>query len=301
MNSTSLKIAVHPPAVTPLAQAIQDTILYGDIFQYPLTLAEIHRYLIGQPATLEQVTAALQEQLLPNQQLIEQSGFYMPPGREQNVEIRRGRAQHAQKLWGAALYYGRWIAQLPFVRLVAVTGSVAVLNADPHADIDFFIITANDRLWLCRALVIGVVRWAKLQGIDLCPNYFLAERALHVGDESLYTARELVQMVPLSGRMIYDQLRQANSWTNRYLPNAAGAPAQAFSLPEVATGRPAEKWLNQWGGARLEQWEQQRKIHKFTQKNPAAREVSFGADWCKGHFTAHQGRVLNAYQAKKKG
>jgi hypothetical protein len=41
-------------------EAILHTLLYADIFDYPLTPAEIHHFLIAEPATRESVEAALE-------------------------------------------------------------------------------------------------------------------------------------------------------------------------------------------------------------------------------------------------
>ena len=41
--------------------------------------------------------------------------------------------------------------------------------------------------------------------------------------DDLFTARELTQMIPLFGRGTFDDLRAANRWLERYLPNAARA------------------------------------------------------------------------------
>ena len=85
------------------------------------------------------------------------------------------------------------------------------------------------RLWLCRGMVILLVRLARQLGHTLCPNYFLSERALALAEQSLYTAHELVQMVPVAGMPTYRTMRRLNQWADRFLPNAqeprsAGAP-----------------------------------------------------------------------------
>ena len=42
-----------------LDTAIVRTLIYGDVFRFPMTAAEIHRYLIDYEATLETVQEAL--------------------------------------------------------------------------------------------------------------------------------------------------------------------------------------------------------------------------------------------------
>lgn len=46
-------------SLTPLESAILRTLLYADIFDCPLTEAELHHFLIGYPADLPTLRAAL--------------------------------------------------------------------------------------------------------------------------------------------------------------------------------------------------------------------------------------------------
>ena len=157
-------------------------------------------------------------------------------GREAIVETRKRRAQVAARLWTKAARYGQIIASLPFVRMVAITGSLAMNNTDEGKDVDYMIVTAPNHLWICRAFALLIARIAKLEGIHLCPNYLITTNALELKERSLYVAHELAQMVPLSGMEIYDEMRRLNDWVDDYLPNASGAPelSQMAQISEKA-------------------------------------------------------------------
>lgn len=285
--------------------AILRALAYVDVFDYPLTAGEVHRYLPRVEAPAVVVEDILANGCLAPQRLSRYGGYFMLPGREEIVATRRRREEIARRLWPPAWRYGRLLASLPFVRMVAVTGSLAVNNAEADADIDYLVVTANDRLWLCRALAILVVRAAALRKVSLCPNYFLSERALVFKERNLYTAHELAQMVPVSGMDVYRRMRWLNRWAAEWLPNATDAPPWPNGGTRPSTpgdGRLAglaEELLQSRLGARLEAWEMQRKMEKFGQvragQHSGRVEAAFSPDWCKGHFDGHARRVLEAY------
>jgi len=282
-------------------QAIVNTVAYVDAFDYPLTPGEIHRYLVKMPLGAAEVQRILNRGGLVPERLSCRDGLYMLPGREDVAGVRRKRQQTAERLWPDAVRYGLLIARMPFVRMVAVTGSLAVNNVGASEDIDYLVITADDNLWVSRAFVLLIVRLAAQRGVELCPNYFLSERALRFRQENLYTAHEVAQMVPIYGQPVYEALRRVNSWTRRFLPNAGGAPSLA--LPAVLRqqmGRwPArdalEAALATRLGRRLDSWEMARKVRKFRRVYQGWQESDFSVDRCKGHFNHHQQRTLEAY------
>ena len=283
-----------PAAVlSPLERACVETVAYADVFDRALTQPELHRYLVGVEADRAAVRTALASRRVADGFLRQIGAYVTLAGREQLVERRRACAEHGARLWPQAARYGALLARFPFVRLVAVSGALAVDNAEVNGDIDYFIVTEPDRLWLCRGLVIGVVRWAARRGITLCPNYFLSERALALDPPSLFTAHEVTQMVPVGHTAVYGRFRRLNRWTDRFLPNAVGPPRICETASEVRPrwSRTAE-WAGRtgWGG-QVERWEQTRKISRFSRRAQGHEEARFSAEWCKGHFGGYGERV----------
>jgi hypothetical protein len=147
-------------------------------------------------------------------------------------------------------------------------------------------------------MIIVLVKLAARHSDTICPNYLLSERALVFGQQSLFAAHELAQMVPLSGLEIYRRLRQLNAWTQAYLPNAEGSPRQIGALsPRYGTVRAlAERALRTRPGTWLEEWERKRKMRKFGQQVGKQSDAAFSKDWCKGHFESHGQMILSAYR-----
>ncbi len=141
-----------------LDRAVVEAIAYADVFGWPLTGDEIHRYL-PVVASVDEVRASLASCRL-DAVVSSIDGLYVLLGRERLVEERSRAAAVSARLWPRALRYGRWIARLPWVRLVAVSGSLAVGAPTDDADVDLFVVSAEGRLWLTRALTIGVVKLA---------------------------------------------------------------------------------------------------------------------------------------------
>ncbi len=292
-----------------LQQAILQTLVYADLFDYPLTPNEVIRYL-GVSAEAATILEQL-DQSAASGILVRYNGYVALPGRDGLFAVRARREQAAASQWPAARRYVHWLALIPFVRMVAVTGALAVNNVEADDDIDLFIVTQPGRVWLCRALVILLVRLAALAGDEVCPNYFLSEQRLVFDDRTLFAAREVTQMVPLYGPDIYWRIRQLNGWVDDLLPQAdappqpdyhRGAHGEAWIEPgrlERAIKRTAEALLGGALGARLDHWEMQRKVRKFTAiAQRRGGSVVFTADICKGHFNRHDQRILREFEAE---
>jgi hypothetical protein len=304
---------VLPPQVVsaradtePLAAetAVFRTLAYADVFDFPLSAGEIHRFLEELPATTSEVQTMLERSDWLAGQVARVGGWYLLRGREDLAPRREVQMRQARRLWPAARFFGRILAHLPFVRMVAVTGALAVDNIKPDGDIDYLILTAPGRVWLARAAAIVVVRLSRLAGYQLCPNYFLAVTALDQDRRNLFVAHELAQMVPLSGLAWYWRMRSANHWADEFLPNAGSLPGStSVDLGPSGWGLRLQQGL-EWlfSGSlvdRLESWERTRKTRRFQsrlhQPGSAAR---LDAERVQGHFNDYGTQALDAYERR---
>jgi nucleotide-binding universal stress UspA family protein len=285
--------------LSALEGAVLHAIAYSDVFDYPVTAEEICRVLPFE-ATAAEVKMILTRGLL-GEQVTETGSFYTLTCREALVELRQRRKESSRQLLRQAHRYGVRIDRLPFVRMVAVTGSLAVSNADEADDIDYLIVTARGRVWLARALTMIVVRLAALRGVTLCPNYLLSETALALPQRDIYTARELLQMVPVAGRAVHQATLAANGWCRELLPNWTVAGDQDTGESRSALATLGERLLSGRLGDALERWLLRRKGGELRRQAGDNSEAVFDETMCKGHFDAHAARLRDELSQRLKG
>lgn len=276
-----------------LSDAIRATIIYADVFDFPLRPEEIQRDLIGVTAPPRETARTIQA-LLDAGALEPDEGYLILPGRDGLADVRRDCQARAERLWPTARRFGGLLATMPFARMIAVTGSLAADNPGADADLDYLIVTAPGRLWLVRAMAVGVVRLARRLGVTLCPNYLLSTRALALDRDDLFTAHELLQAVPLDGAATYRKMLETNRWVERWLPNRfhQAERTSVASSPVGWVRRPGEAALAGWLGDRVEAWEGRRKRKRLGLVGGPAR---FTPDVCEGHFRNHRDRVLREF------
>ncbi len=289
------------PGREQIERAILKTVLYSDLFDYPLTPAEVAHYLVDVISDTEQIKEVLAAPMWLDGQIGQVEGYVTIRGREVIVNRRRDRAHASRGLWRLARCYAGILCRLPFIRMVAVTGALAMDNSDEHDDVDVLLVTAPGRVWLARAFAIAVVLAGRLTRARLCPNYVLSQEVLSIEPRSVYVAHEFAQMVPMYGFDVYRRLKAANPWALQLLPNAMQPLRQE---PEYRLGWLSrrfkgigERFLGGRLGDRLEAWEMRRKISKFNSMRAAPGSVVFNRDQVKGHFEDHGGRISVQYQS----
>lgn len=206
-----------------LSKLLYATVAYADIFGYPLTMEEAVRWLIGVKVKHLPLNAS--------RWVKQKEQYFMLSGREHLVSLKRRRAQASRQKWIIARKTGFLLRLVPTIKLVGITGALAMNNVTPNDDIDLFIVTKRNMLWTTRLLatmlldVLGRRRRPNQTQVrnKICLNMFMSEEGLCVarGEQDLFSAHEVLQMVPLWERdSVYRQFLKKNAWVKVFLPNA---------------------------------------------------------------------------------
>ncbi len=206
------------PSVNSIPGIIK-TLAYFDLFQYPLLPEEIGKFL-DHPLKKE----ALAETLffLKNEGIVfEKDGFFSLGNDPALAGRRRAGNTRAAALLTTANRIGRFLYQFPFVRGVGISGSLSKNFAGKDADIDFFIITAANRLWIARTLMHFFKKLSFLTGRQhwFCMNYYISTDALVIGEKNIFTATEVVTLIPVCGEECFRDFFIANDWVAEFYPN----------------------------------------------------------------------------------
>jgi len=226
-------------------KAVFNTLVYSDIFDYPLTPEGTFLYLIGdKPYGRQEINDAL-EGLKQLGIIWEKGGLFFLRDREYICDFRVKRQKWSEEK-SIKVKKLVWLFRLiPWVQMVAVTGAVAAGNAEEISDIDLMIIADSRRVWLARFLILGFLKTLGLR-VDLqkkifkdrfCVNLFIAGDKLEYPQKNLYTANEIARIRPIFERgEFYQKFLMANQWILRFLPNLSLSPSQKDDQPVPLSG-----------------------------------------------------------------
>jgi len=208
------------------------TILYFSIFRYPLKLEEIHSYT--NYGNISETEKELQH-LIQEKILRKVDDFYVY-GSDLDSVIKRLRGNmHAQKAMKIARRKAGFIAKFPFVEAVGISGSLSKGYYDHESDIDFFVITKPNKLWICRTLLMLYKKIFLLNSRKyFCVNYFISTETLEIEEQNRFTATELKTLIPMQGQSVFEEFYQKNVWVNSYFAkfepntNAIGNVSKPF-------------------------------------------------------------------------
>lgn len=202
-----------------LKTAILRSISYFDIFNHPLRKGEIMN-LCNVKERHDVFEDALGH-LIKEEKCFEENGYYsLQKDFIQSIELRKEKEKRAQGYFAKLPFYANIIKSFPFVKALAISGSLSKNVMHEDGDIDYFVITSAGRLWICRTLLILFKKIFLLNSRKyFCVNYFIDENNLEITDENIFTAIELAYLIPVYNPGLIQKMKDKNKWTGTYFPS----------------------------------------------------------------------------------
>jgi hypothetical protein len=289
--------------VTSREIAIARTVIYASLFDYPITLDQLHYSLVESDQTRAEILAVYEGSELLRDILEYRDGFFFPMGRGDLVAERRRREARSDAFLAHHRLALRLICALPFTRLVALSGSIAHRNLEANGDLDLFIVTRGPRVWTVTVMLLVLTRLLGRRR-TICANFILADSHLAVDQRDLFTANQVIHLQPLVGDEAIDQFRAANPFVARCYPNSGPRQRQAplvdvRSRPLAFVRRVLEAALSLPSPIvealcrRAYAWHLRRRAGSWRSPD----QVRLQSDYLKLHTRSHRHAVMDRFQA----
>jgi hypothetical protein len=190
-----------------------------------------------------------------------------------------------------------FVANMPFVRMVALSGSLAHLNAEGSADLDLFVITAPHRVW---SVAVAAVVLAKLLGWRkrLCMNYVISEQALTIEPKDLFSANQIIHLRPLIGHDVFERFVTSNAFVRKVYPNfeLPEAPRTRDPIPKSFLERALSLGFAQVGEA-IARWAYGWHLRRHAASWRSRDQVRLEPECLKLHTSSHRASTLAEFDA----
>jgi hypothetical protein len=277
--------------------AVLRSVTYAAMFDYPLTLEQLHASLIEVRADAGTVASWWRNSELLQATVDHRDGWYFPAGRGDLIPTRARREAISRALLDRDQAILSFVGAMPFVRMVALSGSLAHLNAEHSADLDLFVITAPRRVWSVTMALLVIARlcgWRK----RMCLNYVISESALQVAPADLFSANQIIHLRPLTGGALFSRFVDANPFVGRCYPNFT-APAANGERQSLAQ-RVLERLLSFGIAPAMERaaralygWHLNRRSARWQSRD----QVRLEPECLKLHTSSHRAAALERYEA----
>lgn len=195
------------------------TLAYYDIFSYPLTANEIYYNLNENHTSIEEIETVLTK--LSNDKIVFQRGdFYQLSDNDEFIIRRNQGNQLAEKRLQTARRVSGFISRFPFIRGIMLSGSISKGFMEKDSDIDYFVVTHPNRVWFSRLILMLFKKLFLLNSKkNFCINYFVDSENLEIHEKNVFTATEIVTLLPTYGKECYNKFYQENLWVKEFFPN----------------------------------------------------------------------------------
>jgi hypothetical protein len=219
------------------------TLLYEDIFNFPLYKKEIWSFLISD----RKISSKKFELFLKDPRIYfdEKTKLYGLKKNEKFYKSRidkKNKSSKNEEIVNRAIYF---LSKIPTIQMIGISGSMAQFSGNEDDDIDLFLLVEKNTVWISRFFSViflklnGIYRSDKNYKNKICLNMITDQYLLSLDRHDLYSAFEIAQLRPrLSRNHSYEKFISSNNWINKLLPNFDSS----FNLIKISAD-PSPKYL----------------------------------------------------------
>jgi hypothetical protein len=281
---------------------ILQALAYYDVFNFPLNFEEILRY--SQFSKQEDLSIQLEE-LIDKKIIFKLDEFYSLRNDKLLAIQRKADDQRAKEYENEAYKKSILIGKFPYVKGVFISGSLSKGTMGEDGDIDYFIVTTPNRLWVARTLLILYKKIFLLNSRKyFCINYLIDEEALEIEQKNRFTATELITLLPMINTKLYANLLKNNAWVNEFYTQPTDKLFEAKDIEKSVFQKLTEPILNTKFGDIMDDFFMSITLKRWKSKFHGMNSEDFNIALTttkrvsKHHPSHFQKRVLNGYNER---
>lgn len=198
--------------MSPYCKSVISTIAFYDaVGKTPLTKVELYKYLISKEGLAhisfgDFVEFFDREWETLKTVICHRRSFYYLLSNKDGYARRIQIGKTGIKKWRVSRRMVRLISFLPYVRMVAITGSLALHTTHKGSDIDVLIVARPGHIWTTRMLVSALThvlkrrRYGKRIQDRICLNHFITNFDLALRPQNLFSAHIAETMIRVWGK-----------------------------------------------------------------------------------------------------
>jgi len=215
-----------------IEKSILKTIIYFDLFIFPLTKIELYKnlYSLENKISFQDFLNILENSNQLKNIISEKEGFYFLKNKENIVRERKEKYIISYKKYILAKRFIKILSLFKSFKFIGVCSNSLVLdNAKDDSDIDLFIITKENRVWTARLISVLIAKILNLRPKEnnkknkMCLSFYVDEKKMNMerfSDNNIYFIYWVSQIIPIYDEGDYSiRFFKENIWIKETLKN----------------------------------------------------------------------------------
>lgn len=220
------KILTSIPFAWNREEAVEKTLLYSALFNSGIKKEYLHKTIFDVKMNKEELDSILLKLYIQNKIYFKDDTAFLNHTftfhKHSKAKSNHLKNKRALKI----------INFIPFISSVSLSGGTAHNGYEDHNDIDLFIITKPNALYIVYALIHILSLLFRVRK-ELCANYLIDERRIEIKySRDFYTAHQIISLQTIKNEELLNCFFEKNKWIKNHFPN--------FSWQYTKIHRPAK-------------------------------------------------------------
>ena len=231
------KIIISVSSAENKEEAVEKTLLYSSLFNSGINKEHFHKSVFDVEMNKEELERVLLKLYIQNKIYFKDDTVFLNYTSPLNNKPKAKANQLKNK---KAL---RLLDFIPFISSASLSGGTAHYGYENHNDIDLFIITKPNAIYIVYAFIHVLSLLFRVRK-ELCANYLIDERCMEIKNpHDFYTAHQIISLKAIKNKKLLNCFFNQNNWVKKYFPNFSWEKADKNELTKNISLTPLNKTI----------------------------------------------------------